>query len=579
MFFLFLTFSLFAQDKLETTQVTASPLTELGFSKTIKPSEEYLYPQDFSNLSDGLNHFSGLQTKTIGSPLISIRGSQSNSRVLVLLEGIPLNFADGVGYNPLFIPYENLESVSVLKGPSTATFGKDAMAGAVNFKTKNQNGLDFYTSSGSFNTKEAAANFGKNGFYISALQSHTDGNYPYRLQRTGVSGTLERNNQETLRASVKYINKNIRTYHSIARQIGTTPGSVEFLFPSNYNNVGHLHSLFLNFAPIISQTSLSVLEQNYDGSTSKAQSLSQNTKFKTIITPSESAQFNIDFEIYNALSFENFFASYLEEGQKYIGYNEWGANIEFPFNSSTQTFLSTRYEFNTYQLVSAVGVSSSKDGWNYFFSYAQGYRPPSLTQKYSQVSYFVGNKNLLPEKSDEFSAGFDKTYNLTNFRFEAFHRTMTDLLENRTISPGVQQARNVGKALAQGFDLSAYTDIDGVIIKSSLNYLQNKNMITNEPITFSPQTQITISLEKSFKFLTPQVSTTYWSDYYDRNATTGSLVALPSWIIVNASLKKQLTTQLELMVSVFNITDQPREFTLGYPEPQRSFKVALRGQF
>ncbi|MBK9293817.1 MAG: Plug domain-containing protein [Oligoflexia bacterium] len=262
--FLILLLSLCAQAepiKLKTTEVTAPALLELGFSKTIKPTEEYVYHPQYSHLSDALNNFSSLQARSIGSPTFSIRGSQSSARVLSLLEGVPLNLADGFGPEPLFIPYENLESVTVLKGSSASTFGKDAMAGAINFNLNQSQGLYTKLSYSSFNTKETYVRHGGKEIFVSAFHSHSDGNYPYKIDRLNLSGTTERNNQETLRLSFKYVNKNLRSLHLISRQIGTIPGPADFPSPSNFNNIGHLHSLFLNFSPIVSQTSMTISEK------------------------------------------------------------------------------------------------------------------------------------------------------------------------------------------------------------------------------------------------------------------------------------------------------------------------------
>jgi iron complex outermembrane receptor protein len=84
------------------------------------------------DLAPGINVYNPLgifSTKTI----VTMRGLSGNeqSRVLVLLDGMPLNKADGGSVNWNRINKERIEKIRILKGPGQAKYGGGAMGGVI----------------------------------------------------------------------------------------------------------------------------------------------------------------------------------------------------------------------------------------------------------------------------------------------------------------------------------------------------------------------------------------------------------------------------------------------------------------
>ena len=70
------------------------------------------------------------------SASVTMRGLPGSSRTLILLDGVPMNKVAGGAVNWNFVqPYE-LDEVEVLKGPGSAIYGNNAMAGVINITTK-----------------------------------------------------------------------------------------------------------------------------------------------------------------------------------------------------------------------------------------------------------------------------------------------------------------------------------------------------------------------------------------------------------------------------------------------------------
>ena len=60
----------------------------------------------------------------------------SGQRVLVLMDGMPMNSARGNGPHPSLVDAEQIERVEIVRGPSSVAYGSDAIGGAINIITR-----------------------------------------------------------------------------------------------------------------------------------------------------------------------------------------------------------------------------------------------------------------------------------------------------------------------------------------------------------------------------------------------------------------------------------------------------------
>lgn len=155
------------------------------------------------SLDDALQYTSGIYVNRNFGILsskssVSARGlsSKDQSRMLVLVDGVPVNKTDGGGVNWNLFNKETIESMEVLKGPGSALYGNNAMAGVISINTKKPTqafqgsvGLEY----GTYNTGIARLNLmgkthkgGEKGLYwlFSGLWSKSDGymTYPENLR-------------------------------------------------------------------------------------------------------------------------------------------------------------------------------------------------------------------------------------------------------------------------------------------------------------------------------------------------------------------------------------------------------------
>ncbi len=99
---------------------------------------EELATRNIVALDDALRHFSGVHVQ---GNQVSVRGSSgfaynTGSRVLLLLDGLPLLSPDTDGIPFETLPFAQIERIEVLKGPGSAVYGGGALGGVINVVTR-----------------------------------------------------------------------------------------------------------------------------------------------------------------------------------------------------------------------------------------------------------------------------------------------------------------------------------------------------------------------------------------------------------------------------------------------------------
>ena len=117
-------------------------------NKTEQKIAELTVSMDILKTADFLNtHITNSQeliNKTPGIEVLdgqaSIRGGSGfsygiGSRVLALIDGLPVLSADAGNIKWQFLPLENIAQVEIIKGASSVLYGSSALNGIINFRT------------------------------------------------------------------------------------------------------------------------------------------------------------------------------------------------------------------------------------------------------------------------------------------------------------------------------------------------------------------------------------------------------------------------------------------------------------
>jgi vitamin B12 transporter len=189
--FLFLNPDAIAEEDtaVETLIVTASrtpvPALQVGSSVTVL-DRDYLEGRQSPILSDTLRGVPGFAVSRGGMPgsltQLRVRGAEAN-QVLVLIDGVEANDpAAGGEFNFAHVLADDIERVEIVRGPQSALWGSDALAGVVNILTRQgEPGVhgSAFAEGGSFGTAHAGVSLGgagsDYGFRLSGAVLDSDG--------------------------------------------------------------------------------------------------------------------------------------------------------------------------------------------------------------------------------------------------------------------------------------------------------------------------------------------------------------------------------------------------------------------
>ncbi|MEK9137776.1 MAG: TonB-dependent receptor plug domain-containing protein, partial [Bacteroidota bacterium] len=161
-----------------------------------------------TSLAQVLSPVSGVFIKdygaTSGLKTISQRGLGSE-HTLILLNGSRISsFQNGLVDLGL-VPVDEIESVEIVRGGQSASYGADAVAGLINVITKpvsSQNTVSAMTSVGSFGYKRyhvsGSVASGLDGIRVSYGEERSDEDFTFRFHNGPLSSTLDRRNADLI---------------------------------------------------------------------------------------------------------------------------------------------------------------------------------------------------------------------------------------------------------------------------------------------------------------------------------------------------------------------------------------------
>ncbi|MBE0677438.1 MAG: TonB-dependent receptor, partial [Bacteroidales bacterium] len=120
--------------------------SELTVSMDVIKSE-YLFRTHITDAQELITKISGIE---VLDGQASIRGGSGfsygvGSRVLALIDGLPMMSADAGGIKWNFLPLENLSQVEIIKGASSVLYGSSALNGVINFRTADASNVPLTT--------------------------------------------------------------------------------------------------------------------------------------------------------------------------------------------------------------------------------------------------------------------------------------------------------------------------------------------------------------------------------------------------------------------------------------------------
>jgi outer membrane cobalamin receptor len=536
-------------------------------------------------------------TGGIGSALtLSIRGAAAN-QVLYLLDGLPVNSAQNGSYDLNRI-LSQAQRIEIVRGPASSLYGANAVAGVVNIITRDSKQLKPYSK----------INFEKGGsssqvweaMVSRPLAQWASISMGATWKKTGgqrVNSDYDGTNYflDLFAQPYEKIETKLR-YQEYKSQNGV-PGPDSLFYPDSLRWLYHPTpndrqkdwgkdfsckvSYDQNSFVTVSRNSIE--NMNYSYVTSRNYTLQTNVdgqyqhSWMPQITTTAGAGYQmVESDISNVGTPElhhkaAFLIQQMEplNGLLLVGSVRYDKDFAYP--AQTSPSVSLNYGFF--------------EGLNFYASYGQAFRAPTLNELYWKDDAWMmyGNPDLKPEKSSQLEAGIKTDIKEISASLSAFRRNTIDLIIwDYDPLTWTSKTANLGKTMSQGVELQAsHSLFDLVTLGINYTYCLTVQDTTDKPeLPYKPQHLANGSITINDIQIVPDLKLgwKFWSQYtgIQKAGSYDPVDNLPAYKISNQVLSLKIV-DARVYYKVENLFNADYQTRYGYPMPRRtqSFGVTL----
>lgn len=592
----------------DTVSVTASRtstnLMSSGTSFSVL-DRQAIINSNANSLVDLLRTVPGLQVNQQGSrgaiAQVRMRGAEAN-QILVLINGIEANDpAQGSEFNFAHLTTEQIQRVEVVRGPQSALWGSDALAGVISISTipsgEQASSLTAGAETGSFattNSNIAWQHMGDTKVNASLSHLNTDGT---NIARNGSEKDGYENTSLDFSAS-----RQITTNANLSGSLRYVDSSTDFDdipfstgLPADADNstdseqiYGRI-SLRLNSFEDRYQQRFSISRTDTDNETDTG------TAINSIVRGTRD-QIQYQGNILRDAHTLSIVAEYEEETfeqrgeafsfgdpNKDIDIDSIGIALEYRYagndwNLSASIRQDNNSDFddaNSYRLTAA--WQSPINALSLFGSVGQANKNPTFSERFGTFDTFQGNPNLVPEESQAWEVGFRHVaWNgnlLTSISY--FDATLENEINGFVFDANTSAftAENIdGESKRQGFEAEVDWDIsDRFSLRGSYTYTDSttENTAGKEIDEIRRPRHIAALVGNYARQKTNlNMSITYNGEqddtFFPPFPAPQEQVVLDSFILINVAINHQLTDTIALTARIDNLLDEDYEEVFGF---------------
>ena len=620
---------------LETVVVTATrtsqPASKTGESISVITAKD-LEEQQIAIATDALQETPGLMVDRNGGAgqesTVSLRGADAGQTV-VLIDGVRINDPSATDNTAVLgdLLVNNFDRIEILRGPQSTLYGSDAIGGVVNVLTKRGSDTPLNWTltgeGGSFDTVHlnASANGSTSNVDYGAGLNFYDTRGTSAADRangnTEPDGYLHYGATGNVRVHLDAdVSLDLRAYYvrtHTAFDDGFNPET--FLVADSKANAANQLSagyVGLNFdffdrafrnrvAVISTISSRKFFDSSFDHIHLNSDDFAQVLRFEYqgIVDPDPEDEITFGAETehtqFRGDSFSSFPAfNSTDDGRS----RNTGLYIQGQHTLLAQlTFTGgVRYEHDdtfgshtSFKLAAAWQIPDT--GTTLRGNFGDGFKAPSLFQRFSEFRPPSTNPPLKPETATGWEIGADKSLfdahliaSVTYFERRA--RNLIDFVNCPGPNPGCSTGErpfgfydNVGRTRASGIEAGLTTTVDALTLAANYTNLSAVDLTTDPatPLQRRPHNKASATLT-----WTPDtdwnvgITGTYVGPRFDDGS--GSRVHLSDYLLVNVFGSWALTDQYELFARVENLFDRHYEPLEGFGAPGRAAFVGLRAK-
>lgn len=580
--------------------VTASALTETEqetpASVTVITRAD-IEQREVRQVADVLREVPGLNLTRSGSDgkqtSLFTRGANSN-HTLVLWNGIELNNPYFSGFDWGHFPVAGVDRVEVVRGPFSALYGSDAMAGVVNVISGDApSGVSLDLAGGERGLMRAAVDGAWNGGPISGRASVStsadDGLYPNdELQEESVTTELRWAASPAVSTAfrLRYISYDIGLPFNLnAEQSAIVPSlhreqqGRELVVAIPFQQVIGRFQYELTASTHRADDDFSDPEDPYGYVQSTTESISDRaslltrtqTPFGTIVAGGEYDRASVD-------SSSNFGIDLRDDQRDSVGFfledrlsRSFGAaELELSVGARHDDF-DTFGSHLSPRAGAAVRIGSNK----FRASWGEAFRAPSVGELYFP---FSGNALLEPEKSRSVEVGYDRSIgDHARFNVTLFRSDFEDLI---TFDNATYRFSNIGEAKTAGVELGASAHLRSLELGLTYGWLDTEQTSDGpgkgEPLLRRPRHSGTVFLSERLGAFTGSMVVRYVGDRADvlPVAPYGRIQA-DEHVVSDLALQYRIGAFAPYL-RLENATDEQYEEVAGYPAGGRRLLLGLR---
>lgn len=614
-----ISFQIFAEE-IETITVTASrtPMEIIKTGSSVSIINETQIQQSLaSNVAELLRTIPGLQVNQQGSrgavTQVRVRGAEAN-HLLVLIDGVEANdISQGGEFNFTHLSTDQIKRIEVVRGPQSALWGSDALAGVINIITTDnkigESDLSLSAETGSFNSQKLGLSYkaGSKRTQIQASmnQFSTDGT---NISRQGSEEDGYENTNISLNGN--WMADDNLTINGMIRHTDSTTefDAIDFFasgLPVDAKNETDSKQLY---------SRISAEVNSFDGKYTQRFSITRTDTDNKNDTGG--AQNSISRGIKNQYQYTGnlaldqqtltLIAEYEDEEYQQRGLDQGFGNpnrdldldnksiaLEYRYNN-TDWNLSASYRFDNNSEFDDVGTYRLTANWlspidNLFVysSIGRASKNPSFTERFGFFDTFIGNPNLEPERSDSWELGikFGKdsvSTSLAYFNSELENEINGFVFDSNTFSFTAANRSEVSQRQGGEIEIS-WLASDALSLNASYTYLDstfegaNKNQLDE---VRRPRHIANIAGNYHWSKANVNFSINYngrqKDDFFPPFPASPSRVNLSSYTLINLAGTYQLKENLILTGKIENAFDDEYEEVFGFQSPGFAAFAGLR---
>ena len=587
--------------------VSATPINidDAGSSFSIITRQDILSRNALS-LQNLLREIPGFAVSQQGShgavSQVRVRGAEAN-QILVMINGIEVNdLAQSSEFDFSQISTNDIERIEIVRGPQSALWGNDAMAGVVHILTtpnSTEDSLEASIEAGSFSTQRATFT-ARRGFsrhdtklsvdYLDSKGTNIsrDGNEEDGLENLTISfaGSYDASDNIRLSYTLRHTDK---TSEFDAIDFFTTglPNDADYKTSSKYFYSGATINQKINET---FDHSLKIARTDTDNETSAGSPVKDVTRG---IRDSLKYQFNYlteanrfslllehqseDYEQRGAASFFGDPNQDLDSDTDSVAAEYRYDGDMFNFSASARQDNNSEFDnANSWRLTSNIKLSTA----TIFMSVGESIKNPTFTERFGFFTNFIGNPNLEPEESLHWEIGARTTFlnDSVDFALTYFQADLENEINGFVFDAGTggfTSANIDGESNRKGAELELYYSLsEQFSIKTAYTYLDaTQDNATGRAIIEVRRPEHTGSLVMNYRWQNSGVtfSLSYTGkqedDFFPPRPPFQERVELDSFTLINLSGYYNVNELVSVTARLENVVDENYEQVFGFESP------------